>query len=214
MTHDPEARLPAAQTNESARDRLDRCQAEVVRLRRRAEAAEAANHRMAAEHAELAEGLSVLTRLWVAASALHEAADENAALRALEEVMINLAGTEEFGVFEMEAGVLVPVHAFGVADGRLRPHAPAGVVARVVESGDTWRAESPHPDLHGEADAPCEPVACIPLRMGERVAGVVVVWGFLPQKLAFEPFDVELYALLANRAAPALRASRLLGAAA
>jgi hypothetical protein len=46
------------------------------------------------------------------------------------------------------------------------------------------------------------------------VAGVVVVWGFLPQKLAFEPFDLELFALLANRAAPALRASRLLGAAA
>ncbi|HWK89516.1 MAG TPA: GAF domain-containing protein [Longimicrobium sp.] len=214
MKHDSAARPTAAQTNESARDRLDRCQAEVVRLRRRAEAAEAANHRMAAEHAELAEGLSVLTRLWVAASALHEAADENAALRALEEVMINLAGTEEFGVFEMEAGVLVPVHAFGVADGRLRPHAPAGVVARVVESGDAWRTDSPHPHPLDGPDQPCEPVACIPLRMGGRVAGVVVVWGFLPQKMAFEPFDLELYALLANRAAPALRASRLLGAAA
>jgi hypothetical protein len=212
MSYDAEARPAAAQTNESARDRLDRCQAEVVRLRRRAEAAEAANHRMAAEHAELAEGLSVLTRLWVAASALHEAADENAALRALEEVMINLAGTEEFGLFEVEGGLLVPVHAFGVADGRLRPHAPAGVVARAVESGDAWRADSPHPDPE---DAPTfEPVACIPLRMGGRVAGVVVAWSFLPQKMAFEPFDVELYALLANRAALALRAARLLGAAA
>jgi hypothetical protein len=214
MTHDAQARPTAAQTNESARDRLDRCQAEVVRLRRRAEAAEAANHRMAAEHAELAEGLSVLTRLWVAASALHEAADEDAALRALEEVMINLAGTEEFAVFEMEGGVLVPVHAFGVADARLRSHPPAGVVARVVESGDAWREDSPHPDAVDAPDRPREPVACIPLRMGGRVAGVVVVWGFLPQKMAFEPFDLELYALLANRTAPALRASRLLGAAA
>lgn len=214
MKHDAEARPTAAQTNEPARDRLDRCQAEVVRLRRRAEAAEAANHRMAAEHAELAEGLSVLTRLWVAASALHEAASEDAALRALEEVMINLAGTEEFGVFEVEGGLLVPVHAFGVADDRLRPHAPAGVVARVVESGDAWRADAPHPDPRDEPDPPCEPAACIPLRMGGRVAVVVVVWSFLPQKMAFEPFDVELYALLANRAAPALRASRLLGAAA
>jgi hypothetical protein len=127
--------------------------------------------------------------------------------------MINLAGTEEFGVFEVEGGLLVPVHAFGVADGRLRPHAPAGVVARVVESGDAWRTDSPHPDPSDEPDQPCAPVACIPLRMGGRVAGVVVVWSFLPQKMAFEPFDVELYALLANRAAPALRASRLLGAA-
>ena len=214
MSHESQARPPAAQTNESARDRLDRCQGEVVRLRRRAEAAEAANHRMAAEHAELAEGLSVLTRLWVAASALHEAADEDAAVRALEEVMINLAGTEEFAVFEMEEGLLVPVHAFGVADDRLRPQAPAGEVARVVESGDAWRADSPHPGPSDEPDQSGGPAACIPLRMGGRVAGVVVVWSFLPQKLAFEPFDLELYALLANRAAPALRASRLLGAAA
>ena len=214
MKHETEARPTAAQTNESARDRLDRCQAEVVRLRRRAEAAEAANHRTAAEHAELAEALSVLTRLWVAASALHEAADEDAALRALEEVMINLAGTEEFGVFEVEEGLLVPVHAFGVADGRLRPHAPDGVVARVVASGDAWRTDSPHPDPSDASDQPAPPAACIPLRMGGRVAGVVVVWSFLPQKMAFEPFDLELYALLANRAAPALRASRLLGAAA
>jgi hypothetical protein len=204
MKHDAQERQTAAQTNESARDRLDRCQAEVVRLRRRAEAAEAANHRMSAEHAEAAEGLSVLTRLWVAASALHDAADEVAALRALEEVMINLAGTEEFGVFTVEGGMLAPVHAFGVADGRLHPHAPAGVVAGVVESGDPWRAGSPHPEPRGEAH---EPVACIPLRVGERVAGVVVVRGFLPQKVAFEPFDVELYALLADRAAPALRAA-------
>ncbi|HEU4884356.1 MAG TPA: GAF domain-containing protein [Longimicrobium sp.] len=214
MKHHAEGRPTAAQTNESARDRLDRCQAEVVRLRRRAEAAESANHRMAAEHAELAEGLSVLTRLWVAASALHEAANEDAALRALEEVMINLAGTEEFAVFEIDGGGLVPLHAFGVADGRLRPHAPAGVVARVMESGDAWRADAPHPDPSDAPDQPWAPVACIPLRMGDRVAGVVVVWSFLPQKMAFEPFDVELYALLANRAAPALRASRLLGAAA
>ena len=214
MSQESPGRQAAAQTNESARDRLDRCQAEVVRLRRRADAAEAANLRLSAEHADLAEGLSVLTRLWVAASALHEAGNEDAALRALEEVMINLAGTEEFGVFEVEDGGLVPLHAFGVADGRLRPHAPAGVVAEVVRSGDAWRAESPHPDASDEPEQPCAPVACIPLRMGERVAGVVVVWSFLPQKMAFEPFDLELYALLAVRTAPALRAARLLGAAA
>ena len=131
---------PSPAVHESARDRLDRCQAELVRLRRRVEAAEGANRRLAAEHAELGESLSVLTRLWVAATALHEAADEASALRALEEVMINLAGTEEFGVFEVDGAALVPVHAFGVADARFRRHAPAGVVARVLESGDAWRA--------------------------------------------------------------------------
>jgi hypothetical protein len=211
MKRDPDPRPAAAEPQPSARDRLDRCQAELVRLRRRLDAAEAANDRAVRDHADLDERHSVLTRLWVAATALHEAADEPTALRALEEVMVNLAGTEEFGVFEAEAGgTLAPLHAFGPVAGRFRRHAPAGVVARAVETGESWHADSPHP----RGGAAGEPVACIALRIGERVAGVVVVWGFLPQKLAFEPFDLELFALLANRAAPALRAARLLGAAA
>ena len=191
----------------STAERLDRCQAELVTLRRRLESAETANQRLVRDHALLDERVSVLTRLWVAASALHEAENEACALRALEEVMINLAGTEEFGVYEVDGSNLVPLHSFGLEGARTRRHAATGVVAEVIESGDTWRAPSPRGD---DAD---EPAACIPLRLGKRVAAVVVAWGFLPQKLAFEPFDAELFALLASRAAPALRAARLLEAA-
>lgn len=200
MKHETPARLSAA-------ERLDRCQAELVTLRRRLESAETANQRMAREQALLDERVSVLTRLWVAATALHEAEDEATALRALEEVMINLAGTEEFGLYEVEGSRLAPVHTFGIAGAHARRHAPVGVVAACVASGDSWRAASPRGEVPGE------PAACIPLRLGKRVAAVVVVWRFLPQKLAFEPFDAELYALLAGRAAPALRAARLLEAA-
>ena len=190
-----------------AAERLDRCQAELVTLRRLLESAETANHGLAHDLALLDERLGVLTRLWVAASALYEAENEASALRALEEVMINLAGTEEFGLYEVEGSTLVPVRTFGLAGARTRRHAAAGVVAATLLGGDTWRALSPRGDTAGE------PAACIPLRLGKRVAAVVVVWSFLPQKLAFEPFDGELFALLAARAAPALRAARLLEAA-
>jgi len=188
-------------------ERLDRCQAELVTVRRRLESAETANQRLAREYSLLDERVSVLTRLWVAATALHEAEDEATALRAIEEVMINLAGTEEFGLYEIEGGTLVPVHTFGLSGARARRHAAAGAVAEAVASGDAWRVDTPHDE------APGEPAACIPLRLGKRVAAVIVVWRFLPQKLAFEPFDAELFALLAARAAPALRAARLLEAA-
>jgi hypothetical protein len=201
MRHETPAR-PA-----SAAERLDRCQAELVTLRRRLESAETANQRLAREHARLDERVSVFTRLWVAAAALHEAENEASALRALEEVMINLAGTEEFGVYEVEGSTLAPVHTFGLTGARRRRHRAAGLVAAVLSTGETWRAASPRGDAEGE------PAACIPLRLGKRVAAVVVVWRFLPQKLAFEPFDAELFALLAARAVPALRAARLLEAA-
>ena len=188
-------------------ERLDRCQAELITVRRRLESAETANQRLVREHALVDERVSVLTRLWVAASALHEAENETCALRALEEVMINLAYTEEFGVYEIDGTTLVPVHSYGVEGGRAHRHTAAGVVAEAIESGDTWRARSPY---GGAAD---EPAVCIPLRLGKRVTAVMIVWSFLPQKLAFEPFDTELFALLANRAAPALRTARLLEAA-
>ena len=188
-------------------ERLDRCQAELVTVRRRLESAETANQRLAREYSLLDERVSVLTRLWVAATALHEAEDEATALRAIEEVMINLAGTEEFGLYEIEGGTLVPVHTFGLSGARARRHAAAGAVAEAIASGDAWRVDTPRDE------APGEPAACIPLRLGKRVAAVIVVWRFLPQKLAFEPFDAELFALLAARAAPALRAARLLEAA-
>ncbi|HYJ78774.1 MAG TPA: GAF domain-containing protein [Longimicrobiaceae bacterium] len=192
----------------AVRDRLDRCQAELVRVRRSLEAAEAAAGRLAAEHAVLDERCTVLTRLFVAASALQEAGDEPSALRALGEVMVNLAGAREFGVFEGEEGAeLELVHSAGIdaqSHARLRP---AGEAARALETGESWRADSPHPGFPGG-----EPVACIPLRVGASVTGVIVVWSFLPQKLAFGAFDLELFALLVNRAGPALRAARLLEA--
>jgi len=194
-------------TPSGAAERLDRCQAELVTLRRRLESAETANHHQARELALLDERVSVLTRLWVAAAALYEAETEASALRALEEVMINLAGTEDFGLYEAEGNMLAPVHTFGVSGGRARRHAAAGVVADVLATGQSWRAASPREETGDQ------PAACIPLRLGKRVAAVIVVWRFLPQKLAFEPFDAELFALLAARAAPALRAARLLEAA-
>ena len=191
----------------SAIERLDRCQAELITVRRRLESAETANQRLVRDHALLDERVSVLTRLWVAASALHEAENEACALRALEEVMINFAGTEEFGVYEADGSTLIPLHVVGLEGACTRRHTATGIVAEVIASGDTWRAPSPY---GGAAD---EPAACIPLRLGKRVAAVVVVWSFLPQKLAFEPLDAELFALLASPAAPALRTARLLEAA-
>lgn len=192
----------------TVRDRLDRAHVELVRVRRRLEAAEAAADRLAAEHALLGERFAVLTRLFVAAGALHEAADEASALRALAEVMVNLAETAQFGVFEGDEGhELALVHSSGIDAERHARLQPAGEVARALETGESWRAPSPHPGL-----TEGEPVACIPLRAGDRVTGVVVVWSFLPQKRGFDAFDLELYALLANRAAPALRAARLLEA--
>ncbi|HEU0298054.1 MAG TPA: GAF domain-containing protein [Longimicrobium sp.] len=196
----------SAAASGSLRDQLDRCHAELVRERRSLHAAEQANRALAEAHAELVERYAVLTRLYAAAGMLHDAADEAAALRALAQVMVNLAGTEDFGIYQAgPGGDLTLLHSFGPRAQRFSRLAPAGAVARALEHGTAWAADAPH-----ATDPDGGPVACIPLRLGDRAAGAVVVWSFLPQKHAFEPFDVELFALLTDRAAPAIRVARLL----
>jgi hypothetical protein len=193
----------------SLRDQLDRCHAELVRVRRSLEAAEHANHSLSEAHAELDERFLALTRLHVAAGVMHEAESEAAALGAIAEVMVNLAGTEDFGIYETRTdGGLALLHWFGDRAPFARL-APTGAIGRALEQGTAWAVDAPH-----DVDPEGGPIACIPLRLGDGIAGVIVVWSFLPQKRAFGPFDVELFALLTQRAAPALRTARLLEGAA
>jgi len=52
------------------------------------------------------------------------------------------------------------------------------------------------------------PRACVPLRVGEQVLGMMVLFGLLPHKQRLEPQDRELLALLATEGARALYCAR------
>jgi hypothetical protein len=188
------------------RDRLDLCHAELVAARRALAASEQAHRRLADAYGSLDERYGIITQLFVAMDALSDASDEAAALRAISEVMVNLAGTEEFAIYELDVSGEHPmIHSFGLEVERFAPLEPSGSVAEALTQGSLWLGDTPHPDgMQGE------PIACIPLRLRERVDFAVVVWSYLPQKRVFDGFDLELYALLANRAAPTIRAARLL----
>jgi len=56
---------------------------------------------------------------------------------------------------------------------------------------------------------PARPIACVPLRIGARVIGVIAIYRLLTQKERFEPLDFELFTLLAGHAATALFSSKL-----
>jgi GAF domain-containing protein len=51
--------------------------------------------------------------------------------------------------------------------------------------------------------------ACVPLKLQERVIGVIAVFQLLPQKARIEPVDRELFELLATAAAAALYCSTI-----
>ena len=53
------------------------------------------------------------------------------------------------------------------------------------------------------------PIACVPLKIGTRVIGVIAIYRLLQQKERFQPLDFELFTLLAGHAATALFGSKL-----
>ncbi len=182
------------------RDRLDRCEGELVRTRRGLDEAQLRATQLDRDCAAAEAGRAELAKLLVATTALHQTLRRDDVLEALQEILINLIGTEDFAVFEVEPdGELSLAASFGGdRDGRL---ADTGPVRDVVASG-----EARLDDSDGLA-------ACVPLAVDGRVTGALAVYTLLPQKQGFEAFDHELFGLLATHAATALYAARLHAAA-
>lgn len=164
------------------------------------------------DFSEIEQRNNDLATLYVAIHRLHGTLDEQGVLTAIEEIVVNLVGCEHFGLFELDpvAGEMRLLRASGLS-GRLdRPlDFSRGVLGRAVRTGEVI--------LGGGAEA--EPslahehglTACVPLRVGKRVCGALLLFELLPQKDdRLATVDTELLALLASQAGAALEASRLL----
>jgi len=122
-------------------------------------------------------------------------------LTSIEEIVVNLIGSEQFAVFEINGGPPPkPVCGVGLrelpADER-----NSEVIARVLETGEAYIAPAPSTD--GAL------TACVPLKVDSRVTGYVAIYRLLSHKQALEPLDHELFDLLASQAATALYCTAL-----
>jgi hypothetical protein len=153
------------------------------------------------QFAELETQSANLANLYVASYQLNGTLDRDAILGAIQEIIINLVGSEEFGVFECdanEAGLRMISSFAGLSAEVVQSYAG---VARVFESGEPWIA--------GESVDAAEPLACIPLKLDGRITGLIVIHRLLGHKPALDPLDHELFALLGRHAATALYCTAL-----
>jgi hypothetical protein len=158
--------------------------------------------RLEEQNRELESELMHFTNLYVASLRLHENLEPAAVLQAMQEIMINLVGTEEIAIFEMatNAAQLSLLSCFGVAQERLaRLPLDAGAIGNVAATGEAFFANT---SQDGEL------TACVPLRADGRVIGVIAVFRLLPQKQGIERLDRELFELLATHGAHALWVAR------
>ncbi|HEY2748684.1 MAG TPA: GAF domain-containing protein [Polyangia bacterium] len=172
-----------------------RLQEEVVHLR--------ADVRELAERCTALEvEVGTLSNLYVASQRLHETLDRGEVLRAIEEILINLVGSEELAIYEVDDGAatLSLLSSFGLPRERFASRrVDDGPIGRAVRTGKTVVVD-------GAAAAGDEPklTACVPLCVRDRVIGVIALFQLLPQKSRLEPVDHDLFDLLTTAAATAL----------
>lgn len=186
---------------EQRRDSEERLRAEVVELERE-------NRRACDEFVAIHEQHTVISNLCVALSRLHGSIDRKEVLAAIEEIVVNLVGSEEVAIYELApgGGRLLLTHGIGVV-GRAPSQVDlgAGVIGRAAESGCIYLAG---------AEAPCGPEdedvsACVPLVLASRVIGAVVVFRLLGHKPGIDMADRELFRTLAHHGAIALHCASL-----
>jgi hypothetical protein len=189
------------------RQELEQNKSEETRLKQHLAETQAENKRFFEQYAEVEQENSNLANLYVASYRLHGTLDRAQVLDVIQEIVINLVGSEEMGIFEMEedGSSLRLISSFGIDPGPLkRIPTGRGAIGASAQTGEVaiWPRAAASRDQLGLT-------ACVPLKLDGRVTGVIAIFGLLPQKPDLGPLDRELFDLLATHAATALYCTSL-----
>lgn len=189
---------------QAAREELELRRAEEEKLRSRLAEIEREHRQVCEDYVAAQEQRSSFASFFVALSRLHGTVERREVLAAIQEVVVNVLGSEELALFELDpGGRLRAVYSMGVPASRLA-EVPAGdgtigrsALGQAFVAGGAARSEDP--DL----------TTCIPLKVGDRVIGALAVWRLLAHKPFLTDADLELIELLSTHAGTALYAAAL-----
>lgn len=196
-------------------DELEKLREEQARHRREQERVqqeiseiETRNRRFSEGYLEVEKRNNDLMNLYVASYRLHGTVDRTEVIGTIQEIVANLVGCEESGIFEVTAGgdelqLVASVGIDAAAFDRVR--LGEGAIGRAALEGETFVA----PCGEELSEGPAGLTACIPLKLNGRVTGAIALFRLLPQKPALESVDHEMFDLLATHAATALYCTRL-----
>jgi len=163
------------------------------------------NLELANRLAEAEEMNAAMMNMYVSSYQLHATLEPERVVHTIKEVVINFVGAEEFVVLmrDEETDAFDVVAGEGAEHHYPEGHAEAqGILGAVVVSGE--------PFVHADDTPPREGIlAAVPLGVGNRVVGAVVLFKLLEQKTRLGQADVELLHLLSAHAATALLNARL-----
>jgi regulator of replication initiation timing len=195
------------------REELDRIFHEQSDLRRQLAEVEAANQQSSRPYLEVEQQNNNLANLYVASYQLHSTLDRGEVLSAIQEIVINLIGSEELAIYELgpDGTALRLAGSFGIDPveyATVPLHSGmTGIIGRTAVSGEIYLAGKGSDFARAPREANL--TACVPLKLGDQVSGALAVFRLLPQKNGLEAIDYELFNLLAAHAGTALYLTRL-----
>ena len=209
---------PASSSGESPiadlsalRTRLQQLEREREDLVRRFQGVERLNHDYGSRYQEIERENNSLANLYVASHQLHSTLDLREVTQIITEILLNFIGAKTFAIqlVDEERAVLRTLAAEGV-DRRNVPErrvdlAATDAVADVLRNGRPRYAEGA---LTPRAITG-PPAVTVPLKIGDRVVGLILVWELLAQKTGLVDVDFELFNLLGDHAGAALQSAKL-----
>jgi hypothetical protein len=185
-------------------DQRQQIEHELERLQAQIREVEEENRRFAEQYEDVERQSSNLANLYVASYRLHSTVERPDVLDGIQEIVINLIGSEELAIFERDrsSNAFVLVRSFGIVESKWQlVKACAGAIGDTLVSGEMFVAAD------GAGDDAL--TACIPLKIGGEVIGAVAIFRLLSHKPALEPVDFELFELLGAHASTAFYCSGL-----
>ena len=179
--------------------------AELDALRTRIEVFAAENRIFAERYLKIEMHNSNLANLYVSSYQLHASVERETVLQVIQEIVINLVGSEQIAIFETTpAGDFAVSASFGVDAALLKPFRPGeGPIGKHIVPGASVYANP-------GAGAPSETLtACIPLVVDGGFVGAIAIFRLLEHKTSLQPVDHEIFDLLAMHAASALYCASL-----
>jgi DNA-binding transcriptional MerR regulator len=149
---------------------------------------------------------SSLLNLYVASQRLHSTLSFRDVIQIVKELIVNLIGSEAFDVclYDGGSGELQVLAALGTTSKVAQTLEASEQTKRSLVSGNTVIPEETETQPDGQAV-----VACVPLKLGDKVLGAIIIRELLVQKPGIERIDHELFDLLGEHAVSALCASFL-----
>jgi nitrate/nitrite-specific signal transduction histidine kinase len=186
------------------RNRLDLLQ-ENERLRALAARLETERKRLEDDLLQIEQQNTNLASLFVASHRLHSTLDRAEVLAGIQEIIVNLVGSEEIIVCEVGDDHRQPrlTAAVGI-EARSFDDLPLESQRRIDECLRSRQVWVRRPENDG---APLN--ACIPMIVNDRATGAIAIFRLLQQKNGLEDVDHELFGLLATHAATALYCATL-----